>query len=541
MGVPPASLQGYAFIGPDLIIGAQGQQEYGSVPTGGDGAYVSVMNETTRHARIGTDAAGYARLFIYEHGTHWAVGTSLIELGEYAHAQGWQLSVDTLELKIPLLARRIIKPSLLAPRMMSQQMMSRSTGFKEISLLLPDEEVVVKGARNPSVNITRRETVPPNGTYGELLETALDEMTGRLRTLIHSDVPVVADITGGRDSRTVLAGLMAANDTGDPIGSVVRFRSSEGVERDWKVVEPLARKYQLDVNRLPVENSVRVNPAYGYKVWRRHDLGVYFPLYPYSYARSNVALSGAAGGVHRSVYPERSIRDNVLALKTDQITSEEISQLADRVEDTMSSIDNGLDPNLEHFRLFRNRLHGGRNSLRSLSLAPLGSERLKQASSMLSQEHLSRAQFYADVMLNVAPDLAAEPYDDAKKGWDTNHHEELTRVNVDPSQREGKVYGDFEYEQAHPEAPKQSPLEPYREVFEETSRIVIDNGLLPQDYVHAAGVELHANATKGLAHAINGAAVSAVIFAGQATELSQTQSVSRKRSLLGKWLGRTGE
>lgn len=249
MGVPPASLQGYAFIGPDLIIGAQGQQEYGSVPTGGDGAYVSVMNETTRHARIGTDAAGYARLFIYEHGTHWAVGTSLIELGEYAHAQGWQLSVDTLELKIPLLARRIIKPSLLAPRMMSQQMMSRSTGFKEISLLLPDEEVVVKGARNPSVNITRRETVPPNGTYGELLETALDEMTGRLRTLIHSDVPVVADITGGRDSRTVLAGLMAANDTGDPIGSVVRFRSSEGVERDWKVVEPLARKYQLDVNR----------------------------------------------------------------------------------------------------------------------------------------------------------------------------------------------------------------------------------------------------------------------------------------------------
>jgi len=538
MGVPPAFLQGYAFIGPDLIIGAQGQKEYGNVPTGGDGAYVSVTNETTGRARIGTDAAGYARLFIYEHGTHWAVGTSLIELGEYAHAQGWQLSVDTLELKIPLLARRVIKPSLLAPRMMSQQMMSRSTGFKEISLLLPDEEVILKGARNPSVTITRRETVLPDGSYADVLEAALNEMTGRLRTLIHGNLPVVSDISGGRDSRTVLAGLMAANDTGESIGSVVRFRSGESVERDWKIVEPLARKYQLDVNRSPVEKSIRVNPAYGYKVWRRHDLGVYFPLYPHSHARRSVALSGAAGGVHRSVYPERSIRDNVLALKTDQITSEEINQLADRVEDTLSSIDNGLDPNLEHFRLFRNRLHGGRNSLRSLSLAPLGSERLKLASSMLSPKHLARAQFYADVMLNLAPDLAAEPYDDAKKGWDTKHHEELTRVNVDPSQREGKVYGEFEYEQAHTDAPKRSPLEPYREVFEDASRVVIDNGLLPPDYVHAAGVELHGSANSRLAHAINGAAVSAVIFAGQATELSQAESVSPK-SFFERWFRKT--
>lgn len=540
MNLPPAYLQGYAFIGPDLIIGAQGQQEYGIVPTGGDGAYVSVMNETTGTARIGTDAAGYARLFIYEHGPYWAVGTSLIELGEYVHAQGWQLSVDTLELKIPLLARRIIKPSLLAPRMMSQQLMSRSTGFKEISLLLPDEEVIVTGARNPSVKITRRETVCPDGTYAEVLETALDEMTGRLRTLIRSDLPVVADISGGRDSRTVLAGLMAANDTGDPIGSAVRFRSSEGVERDWNIVEPLARKYQLDVNRLPTESPVRVPPAQGYKVWRRHDLGVYFPLYPYSHARRNVALSGAAGGVHRSVYPERSIRENVLALKTDQITSVEINLLADRVEETMSSIDSGLDPNLEHFRLFRNRLHGGRNSLRELNSAPLGSERLKQASSMLSPEHLARAQFYADVMLNLAPDLAAEPYDDPKKGWDRKHHEELTRVNVDPLQREGKVYGDVEIGQAPTATSKHSLLEPYREVFEDASRIVIDNGLLPPDYVHAAGVELYANAHNKFDHAINGAAVSAVIFAGQATELSQSQSVSRKRSLLGKWLGRSG-
>src|SRR5699024_4628742 len=140
--------------------------------------------------------------------------------------------------------------------------------------------------------------------------------------------------------------------------------------------------------------------------------------------------------------------------------------------------------------------------------------------------------------LNLAPDLAAEPYDDAKKGWDTKHHEELTRVNVDPSQREGKVYGEFEYEQAHTDAPKRSPLEPYREVFEDASRVVIDNGLLPPDYVHAAGVELHGSANSRLAHAINGAAVSAVIFAGQATELSQAESVSPK-SFFERWFRKT--
>lgn len=506
---PISHFSGFAFKDSDLIIGTQGHLEYGNVALGHDGAYISVIPETIHMSRIGTDGAGYGRLFLYNSPDGWAVGTSLIELAEYAQNRRWQLSIDNLQLKAMLLK----------PRLISMQLLSRETGFREIRLLMQHEELLIERGRKNTFKVVKRESHKEED-YATALTTGLRELIGRMRTLLDSRIPLVSDISGGRDSRTVLAALLAANDGAQPLGERVRFRSNTRLAADWAVASSLSEKYRLHVNRAPQAEQYSVDPIYGFHTWRKHDLGVYYPIYPQSTHSSEVALSGAAGGMHRSVYSLPELDENIRSLRSSRVTRREIERLTKRVQMTMRAVPFTTDPNLEHFRLFRNRFHGGRNALRGVSFAPLASESLKRASNLLSRQHLDRAQFYADVMINLASSLAAEPYDIPEKNWDERHYADLTEVVGDLSSAGGKVYGSIDHE-APPRATQIHPeLDAFTKAFETNMRAVIDYKILPSVFVYEAGVELYRSEQDGFSHAVDGIPVSTVMFAGEAARLT---------------------
>lgn len=516
--LPEPRLEGYAILGSDFVIGDAGQSLYGHVPTGGDGAYISVQTSSAGHVRIGTDDAGYRRLYMYRHDSHWAVGTSLIEVAEHAAGLKWPLSIDAAQIQSFMLGRWHRKPHLLTPGMISQQATSRKTAFKEIFLLLPDEEVVASPATPNEARIERRPREKTPDTYGVALQEGVNELVGRMRTLLSSQVPLRSDITGGRDSRVILAALTRAKSSGINLGERVLFRSGEHVEADWRIVEPLARKYHLEVNRRIPGLIQRVDPDAGYAEWRRYDLGGYAPVYPVVNYDLAVSLTGAAGGAHRSVYRNKPLKSNVVEQSHRFLESATLNEIARSAKETVDHAGYALDDNLAHFRLFRNRFHGGRNALRSLSVAPLSSTKLQGASNLMSAAHLGRAQFFADVMFNLHPGLAAEPYDSPSKEWDERHVAELTTICINDSQ-EGAVYGAIEQKGLKWSGRDRNALDPYREAFDAIAGDVISSGLLPSEYVYGAGFELHNVGAGRFDHAIDGAPASTVLLAGEALNL----------------------
>src|SRR5699024_6944038 len=141
----------------------------------------------THHSiRIGTDGAGYGRLFLYQSDDGWAIGTSLIELAEHVYERRWQLSIDALQMKALLLK----------PRLISMQLLSRETGFREIRLLTQHEEVIVERGRKNSLTVVKKNP-ETEADYTTALTKGLQELVSRMRTLLDAQIPLVSDISGG--------------------------------------------------------------------------------------------------------------------------------------------------------------------------------------------------------------------------------------------------------------------------------------------------------------------------------------------------------
>src|SRR5699024_12526843 len=295
------------------------------IPAGGDGAYASIQENGSGGLVIGTDVSGYGRGYLYRSDDNWGVGTSLMEPADYSYEKCGQLTVDRVQVQSFLLGSRKRKPHLITPGMITQQIVSRETVFREVTLLLPEEEVHVEGAGTPRATVVKRAERQSSEDYADVLQAGLREMVARLRTMLESDLVIRSDITGGRDSRAILAGLVAANPSDRHIGDIAYFRSGVHVESDWKIVEPLSRKYGLEVNRPTPAPPARVDAETGYTACRRNDLGVYAPLYPVSSYFGGISLTGAPGGVPRRVFADQTLERSMPARRTDSVPRDKIA------------------------------------------------------------------------------------------------------------------------------------------------------------------------------------------------------------------------
>lgn len=508
-GVPESALHGFAQVDGDFIFGDSGRKIYGTVLPGHDGAYVSVVRRSADSALVGTDAAGYGRLYLYQRGFRWALGTSLMELADYVRSLDWPLGVDRLQLT----------QFLFRSNMLVNQLISLDTVFPEVRLVATSEEVEILHGRLSSYMVRQRETLTCNSDYRATMQDAIDEMVGRMRTLLQAEMPVASAISGGRDSRTILAALRVADEASGDIGLQVRFRSNERRFDDWAVAKLLSSRYGLHLNRASDAPELPVDPGHSFDLWRTHDLGVYSSIYQFLSYTPEVALSGVGGETHRAAYSGRSLVDRLRRVQTEFVADEAVDALAVRIEHSLDFLGGHRDRHLEHYRQFRNRFHGGRAPLRTAIIAPLNTKKFRAASSLMSATYLSQAQFLADIMLNFAPDLAIEPYDSPGKSWSEKHYEDLTRLTPDPERFVGRVYGNLEPPPVTVYR-SQKPLEPFFEAFHEAAPAAVESGLLPRRFVKEAEKKLQETQGRRFRHAEEGRDVSTVILAGQVAELA---------------------
>lgn len=508
-------LHGLCFHGANLAIEDGGYRSYGqTIPPGEDGCYI-VAHNNGHEAVIGTDFGGYAKLFLYQSGERWACANSFIELVEFASRQGWPVTIDE-----PHLAWFFV------PGSMGNQLASFSTSVKEIRLVPSTMEVTVHDGRVALRRTAAAVSMDNEASdYRGCLEEFLETWTGRMRAILSSDLNVTSDLTGGRDSRAVLALMLGAADA-EAIGRVM-FRSSDRQPEDLAVAQEIAAAYGLVLNDRTVLRHRHPSPTHAapYRVWRRVNLGTYTPVYFPTAGRHPLQLNfgGSGGEGHRAFYREPSL-EHMLKARAKRFPSPAMHRafmdtaLAD-MEELRVGYEANVDPLILHYRHFRDRMHGGRTPHYQYMSSPLASRLLRQASTACEEEARKDSQVIVDILLSLSPELATMRYDSESKAIQPRHRERFANPSWSAGTA-GSVY--FIPVQSEP-APRQRTRE-LHELAEAVSESIarVRGWFFPSEYLDRAMASAHEAARTGrFPHAVEGSPASHVLLAGELVRLSR--------------------
>jgi len=409
--LPDLFFSGYCFIGTDFIYGGGGAKLFTeatarTIDAGEDGCYVIIKKTAGGHI-IGADFKGYKKLFLYQSGSEWAVSNSFVRLVSFLRDRRQPVSIDHAQL-----ASWFVKGAF------GEQLCSFATAVREIRVVPSCCYLRITPSGYCLDEFPRLPRIP----YAEALSTFLSVWIGRLKCLLLDPaITVFSHLTGGRDTRVVLALFLAvAHQLGDGAPRV-RYVSLDGRRNidDLSVAKALSCHFGLSLNeRISVER-VQLDAKESYEAWRDLCLGVYAPIYfPTSGPSPIIVTFGGGGGeAHRPFYPRippwaflEELRkylpvEHGLAWKDEVLSA--IRFLKQRAEAK-------VHPMILHYREFRDRCHVGRGAQYTVELLPLGSK-LLYASSNAYQGSAEDNQILFDVMQNLAPGLADMPYDkDAK-------------------------------------------------------------------------------------------------------------------------------
>jgi len=523
-------LHGFCFQGEDLIVDDAGYQRYVAarhlhIGPGQDGSYI-VVHPSDQEIVIGTDFSGYHKLFLYQRGERWALSNSLIQLVRFAAEKNLPVTIDENHLA-----------SFFIEGLFGDQLASFRTSVREVRLVPSTmEAVIVRTFFGTTVKLRPTAAASAQaehkGTYGEALREYLRLWTGRMATMLKSDLFMRSDLTGGRDSRAVLSLMLAAaRSVGEGLIRNVNFTSNKDAEADFAVASRIAEEYGLrfmDTNRDP-RAPVRLETAEAYEKWKSLCLGVYSPIYfPGNRPVPTAVVFGGAGGEgHRRFYPSIA-PDQFIDQRRRFIPSRaHFKRLKRDILEDLSMLRQGpgasVDPMVLHYRHFRDRCHGGRAPQYTTLISPLSGALLRHASSMCSAERMERSQVLADILVNVDHKLAAMPYDSPKKSFDARHFAEVTDASAafGSARTDGRIFaadatpmedGDFTREKA---------LRLLRDDFLTHYERMRGTGFFPKAYLERARSTAEDAALHGrLVHARSGSAVSHVILAGELSRLS---------------------
>ncbi|MGQ7788431.1 hypothetical protein [Nesterenkonia sp. K-15-9-6] len=430
--VPNSTFQGYCWQGSDLIIGQDGAHEYsqddhGHVGFDSDGCYI-LARKSVDGWTVGTDSRGLARLFFYEAGDIWALSSSLTEL--VAHLRRNRVILSA-------------RPELLRPfgerGAFTSQLTSSETYFSGIRLL-PSFTRITLTDRGPKLHQTPASAAE---SYEAHLSEYLSVWRARAMTLLRDPkISIAADLSGGLDSRTVLALLLS---TGEFSTEQARFRlaSSPDKTEDLRAASTIAEHYGLELNGPRIPGQSVTDEAGTLEHWKTNSMGVYLPLYLNNRksAPSQFQAHGAGGGNFRPHFKDSSISDRIKRYKR-RLSAEDYTGWLETARADMRNLSKHrphTPPMILHYREFRNRFHFGHNPHRRAMFTPLNSAMTDSLTD--GPQGVNARQLYFDIMESLAPGLKDLPYDRADKAPTQQERESVTRAELTDA-APGRIFGD---------------------------------------------------------------------------------------------------
>ena len=478
---PQARFSGYCFIDAHYIFGDSGRQRFEkqtgrSIGPGSDGCYVSVR-KTPDGFEAGVDGAGLAQIFYYIRDGIWAFANSLTLLADHLRSHGVRLAVNFAQLA-----------ALGAQTTLTTQLSAFTTMFCDV-FLLPSAATLRISSRGLEPSWQQ---APAKLPYEAGLGSYLGTWIARVQTLLADGrVNLLADLTGGIDSRTMFAMLSAAaSSTSERRLPNFRSGDTERHAKDFAAASRITAAYDIPLNSGVQRPPIREDGHLSFMRWRRVCLGTYLSVYLRRNQRDPFQhhFNGGGGENFRQFYPSESI-DEVIASHRARLPEPLFDQWRHEVLESVAvlqKLDGESPSSVLHYREFRNRLHTGRAPHFSVEVTPLSGVQLRTL--QMDRASIASRQLYFDIMESLSPGLMLFPYDADDKAPTADNQSRLTVVRPTPPTQPGQVFapepevpneadvagGKRAIDHFTSEASRALALEPVRELMSDRARAKAD-------------------------------------------------------------------
>ncbi|WP_299520817.1 hypothetical protein [uncultured Serinicoccus sp.] len=506
---------GYAFEGSSLIIGGDGYRDWRqardrALAPHEDGCYLHVR-QTEGRLEVSGDFKGYCKVFVYQSGERWAVSNSFVQLVDAAKARGW-----------PVTPNEHVLSTWSRTASFWQQLATFQTAAEQISLL-PRQNVLMIDREG---RITQKEGAQPHpearrGPYGLALSRFLNVWIGRVGTCLRGDaVHLSTELSGGLDSRVTMSLILGLRQY-FPVDLSRDFsvRSSPRYSVDLECAQRIAEVYRLSFNKAPDREKFRHVYVDPYERWRNFSLGSYAPHYwpARSHPQGYFKVGGHGGEGHRVYWPYESphaVLERTAGAFASPDTLNRAREAFDETRDILARSYPGLPPTVAHYQEFRDRLHSGLHAQNTIRLQPLSSRHLYRVAQHSGAAALDRGQMLYDIMFQVAPGLAAMPYDKESK----RPGAEVIRNAPGPlalNPMRGRVFG-LSHDSYGPRRLEVSPWVRLRATYQDALNR-IPRGLVANEVIEKAERAWRDVDQGRLKHSRDGAAIQHVVLAGVVT------------------------
>lgn len=384
-----------------------------------DGRF-SLVKINTENVLARTDIFGQDILFYYIKNNVWAISNSFILLCRHLTFNGEQLQLDHDQIDILKVRHGV-----------TQQLVSNDTLIHSIKVL-PRNKVLKITKGNTTFSLSNLPPVLQNQSYIDALDHFFKRTIDVNYTLInYFEDRVTVDITGGVDSRVVLATILAS---GVDL-SKINFMCGKGVGDDYKVATKLADKYGFTItNKSYIYGQGSQENLYD--LWKLGNLGVYFPVYFPSSSRPQTLIHyhGACGECFRDFYllPANKFMDHVAKGVSNQSNLYALNRKFGKALSEIEAPVNKIASMIDYYWNYRSRFHVGRSTHRNLSeyyVTPMASIYLARAFEELNQLEKEKGSLVLDLFLRCYPDVLSVPFDEEEKNYsETDINESLKRI-----------------------------------------------------------------------------------------------------------------
>lgn len=426
------SFLGYAFQGTDLVIGPEGYADF--IASGQefmadcDGCYLHIQPDKVGNNVFSTDFHGYFPLFYYHSGVHWILSPSFELVAKEVHRRG-----------LPLTLRNHQLLSWSSPAAILQMPTSARSPFDEIYLLSYDQEIV---AGRHGLILRRKKRTLDSASYGEALAGMMATWGGRILTILDGGMAIRADLSGGVDSRAVMALL---HWTLQKIGRLdllhsesILINSHPGMIEDYEIARALGKEFNFPLNNAQRRKYVMATAEESFSTWKQYNLARYSPhILPLTTLDSNIiTFNGVGGEEHRAFYDKfgrgpfgEYVASYLHIFKSLKTLGTWMGDLHSDIDLPVSSYDRKIPAAMRHYRRHRGRHHTAKQPVSEFMGVILASRASYECASFLDTSTLESNQLLFDIMINCNQRLACMPYDHADKAPGKVNFDNLTRID----------------------------------------------------------------------------------------------------------------
>ncbi|WP_164091456.1 hypothetical protein [Comamonas thiooxydans] len=443
-----SKIYGYAITGDSLIFGIDGLREYIS-----GGANVNDIKKgrfaglflKDGHVHIRTDVTGQEIIYYYKDNDFFAVSNSFMLLASRVG------QVRKLSLYEPAVMGFHLKNGV----HIGEQLLSFKTMLEGVYILPATSEIVVNQA-NSAISIENfgfESIFSITGDYHDSMLDFVEIASGALKALADLDANFELMLSGGYDSRVVLALLLQNPNVRENVNVI----SHLGKADDYRVAKSLCERFDLLLNpqRYPRKNKISAGDSY--RAWLLSCGGTYLPIYQtndiFLDSRPVFKLTGdqPTGWSHFAGKAQFNGDSKKITLDIEKYLKDR--KLGGEVSRDFNSVfhEIGVDPDapyamLAHYSAVRSRHHCGRNWYKSLGgnmlFTPMMLPEMIAIDMSIARSGLPSNQFFVDIFSIFGAWALDEPFETEARAFDN----ELVRsskfyggVNVNP--RKIKVFG----------------------------------------------------------------------------------------------------